>query len=134
MMLGEESMEQRMKNRNRLEAQLGKDNYKLDVGALREGAQREEEERADRQRKIREKEEAQRLAEKKEWDDLMAKAGETLKKESEERAAQELKKETEQAQKKLQERISKANNVKSDSQMEKDKAYSNMLSNLNKNK
>lgn len=133
-MLGEESMEQRMKNRNRLEAQLGKDNYKLDVGALREGAQREEEERADRQRKIREKEEAQRLAEKKEWDDLMAKAGETLKKESEERAAQELKKETEQAQKKLQERISKANNVKSDSQMEKDKAYSNMLSNLNKNK
>lgn len=134
MMLGEESMEQRMKNRNRLEAQLGKDNYKLDVGALREGAQREEDERADRQRKIREKEEAQRLAEKKEWDDLMAKGGETLKKESEERAAQELKKETEQAQKKLQEKISKANNVKSDSQVEKDKAYSNMLSNLNKNK
>lgn len=134
MMLGEESMEQRVKNRNRLEAQLEKDNYKLDVGALREGAQRVEDERADRQRKIREKEEAQRLAEKKEWDDLMAKAGETLKKESEERAAQEIKKETEQAQKKLQEKISKANNVKSDSQVEKDKAYSNMLSNLNKNK
>jgi len=115
---------------NQLKDQLDKNNGQLDVSSLYQGAQREADERAERQRKLREKELEAQAKRDKEINDLLAKAGETVRKEKEEKAALETKKETEKAQAELEAKIRKENGLQSAEEEERSNAFSKMLGNL----
>ena len=121
---------QRIENYNRNVDQLDKNNGQLDVSSLYQGAQREADERAERQRKLREKELEAQAKRDKEINDLLAKAGETVSKEKEEKAALETKKETEKAQAELEAKIRKENGLQSAEEEERSNAFSKMLGNL----
>lgn len=115
---------------NQLKDQLDKNNGQLDMSSLYQGAQREAEERAERQRKLREKELEAQAKRDKEMNDLLAKAGETVSKEKEEKAALETKKETEKTQAELEAKIRKENGLQSAEEEERSNAFSKMLGNL----
>lgn len=127
-------IKERIENSNRLTDQLERTNGILDVGALYEGAQREEEARAERQRKLREQQAAALAAEDKEWTDLLAKAGEKVEQDKEATAAKEIKEAKAKADKELEAKIRKQNRLKSAEEEVKENGYRSMLNNLNKNK
>lgn len=128
-----EDIRQRIENSNRLKEQLERTGGILDVGALYEGAQREEEARAERQRKLREQQASARAAEDKEWTDLLAKAGEKVEQDKEAAAAKEIKEAKAKADKELEAKIRNQNGLKSTEEEALDQSYSNMLNILNKN-
>lgn len=127
-------IKQRIENNNRITEQLERDGGVLDVGALYEGAQRIEEERAENQRKLREQQAAAQAARDKEWTDLLAKAGEHLHKDTEAKAAKEIKEAKAKAEKELAAQIRNQNGLKSDEEEALDNSYRSMLNSLNKNK
>lgn len=127
-------IKERIENSNRLAEQLERTNGILDVGALYEGAQREEEARAERQRKLREQQASARAAEDKEWTDLLAKAGEKVEQDKEAAAAKEIKEAKAKADKELEAKIRKQNRLKSVEEEARDNSYRSMLKDLNKNK
>lgn len=127
-------IKERIENSNRLAEQLERTDGILDVGALYEGAQREEEARAERQRKLREQQASARAAEDKEWTDLLAKAGEKVEQDKEAAAAKEIKEAKAKADKELEAKIRKQNRLKSTEEEARDNSYRSMLKDLNKNK
>ena len=129
-----EDIRQRIENSNRLTEQLERTGGRLDIGALYEGAQREEEARAERQCKLREQQAAAQAAEDKEWTDLLAKAGEKVEQDKEAAAAKEIKEAKAKADKELEAQIRKQNGLLSAEEEARKNSYSSMLSNINKNK
>lgn len=127
-------IKERIENSNRLTEQLERTGDILDVGALYEGAQREEEARAERQRKLREKQAAAQVAEDKELTDLIAKAGEKVKQDKEAKAAMEIKEAKAKADKELEAQIRKQNRLKSTEEEALDQSYASVLNSLNLNK
>lgn len=123
-------LEQRMNNKEQFDKQLKDKDNVLDLNAIYAGAQREEEERTEQQRKIKEKQAAIQEAEAKKINDLLAKVGDSLLKEKEEQAEIEIKKETEKKQAEIEAKIKQANNLKSDKQVAEDDAYKKMLGSL----
>lgn len=123
-------LEQRMNNKEQFDKQLKDKDNVLDLNAIYAGAQREEEERAEQQRKIKEKKAAIQEAEAKKINDLLAKVGDSVLKEKEEQAEIEIKKETEKKQSEIEAKIKQANNLKSDKQVAEDDAYKKMLGSL----
>jgi len=123
-------IKERIENSNRLTDQLERDNGILDVSAIREGVHRAEEERAERQRKLRENESALQAERDKEMNNLLSKAGDRIRQEQEAKTEIEIKRETEKAQAELEAKIKQANNLKSDSQVAEANAYKDMLSKL----
>ncbi|WP_035053428.1 hypothetical protein [Carnobacterium pleistocenium] len=83
---------------SKLAEQLERNVNRLDVEAIYKGAQREQEERAEYQEKIREKQVVAQEAESKAWNELLAKDGERARKEREAKIEMEIKEETEKAQ------------------------------------
>lgn len=129
-----EDIKQRVENRNHLRDQLKRTGGTLDIGAIYEGAQREEDERAERQRKIREQQVAAQAAEDKELTDLLKATAEHSSKEAEAKAAKEIEKAKAEAEKKLEAQIRNQNGLKSAEEGAIEDSYRSMLSNLNKNK
>lgn len=129
-----EDIRQRIENSNRLTEQLERTGDRLDVGALYEGAQREEEARAERQRKLRERQAAAQAAEDKELTDLLAKTSEHTHNEAEAKAAKEIEEAKAEADKELEAKIRKQNRLKSVEEEARDNSYRSMLKDLNKNK
>lgn len=127
-------IKQRVENSKRLADQLERTGDILDVGALYEGAAREEEARAERQRKLREQQAAAQAAEDKELTDLLAKTSEHTHKEAEAKAAKEIEKAKAEAEKELAAKIRKRNGLKSDEEEALDQSYRSILNSLNKNK
>ncbi|MEK4948359.1 hypothetical protein [Carnobacterium sp. FSL W8-0810] len=127
-------IKERIENSNRLTEQLERTGDILDVGALYEGAQREEEARAERQRKLREKQAAAQAAEDKELTDLLKATAEHSSKEAEVKAAKEIEKAKAKADKELEATIRKQNGLLSEEEEVRKNSYSSMLSNINKNK
>lgn len=127
-------IKERIENSNRLAEQLERTGDILDVGALYEGAAREEEARAERQRKLREKQAAAQAAEDKELTDLLAKTSEHTHKEAEAKAAMEIKEAKAKAEKELEAKIRKQNRLKSTEEEARENSYRSMLKDLNKNK
>ena len=120
-------IKQRIENSNRLAEQLERTGDILDVGALYEGAQREEEARAERQRKLREQQAAAQAAEDKELTDLLKATAEHSSKEAEAKAAKEIEKAKAEAEKELEAKIRKENGLKSDDEEAMDNSYRSML-------
>lgn len=129
-----EDIRQRIENSNRLTEQLERTGGILDVGAIYEGAQREVDERAERQRKLREQQAAAQVARDKEITDLLAKTGDKVKQDKEAASAKEIKEAKAKADKELEAKIRNQNGLKSTEEEALDQSYSNMLNNLNKNK
>ncbi|MDN5373117.1 MAG: hypothetical protein PWR19_2163 [Carnobacterium sp.] len=125
-----EDIRQRIENSNRLKEQLERTNGILDVGALYEGAQREEEARAERQRKLREQQAAAQAAEDKELTDLLAKTSEHTHKEAEAKAAMEIKEAKAKAEKELEAQIRKQNGLLSAEEEARKNSYRSMLNNF----
>lgn len=126
-----EDIRQRIENSNRLTEQLERTGDRLDIGAIYEGAQREEEARAERQRKLREQQAAAQAAEDKELTDLLAKTSEHTHKEAEAKAAKEIEKAKAKAEKELAAKIRKQNGLLSAEEEARKNSYRSML---NKNK
>ena len=126
-------IKERIENSNRLTEQLERTGGRLDIGALYEGAQREEEARAERQRKLREQQAAAQAAEDKELTDLLKATAEHSSKEAEVKAAKEIEKAKAEAEKELEAKIRKQNGLKSEEEEGKENALKSMLGNLNKN-
>lgn len=129
-----EDIRQRIENSNRLTEQLERTGDRLDIGAIYEGAQREEEARAERQRKLREQQAAAQAAEDKELTDLLKATAEHSSKEAEAKAAKEIEKAKAKAEKELAAKIRKQNGLKSAEEEARDQSYMSMLKDLNKNK
>lgn len=127
-------IKQRIENNNRLTDQLERTGDRLDIGAIYEGAQREEEARAERQRKLREQQAAAQAAEDKELTDLLKATAEHSSKEAEAKAALEIKEAQAKAEKELAAKIRKQNGLKSAEEEALDQSYISMLKDLNKNK
>ena len=128
-----EDIRQRIENSNRLTEQLERTGGILDVGAIYEGAQREVDERAERQRKLREQQAAAQVARDKEITDLLAKTGDKVKQDKEAASAKEIKEAKAKADKELEAKIRNQNGLKSTEEEALDQSYSNMLNILNKN-
>ena len=127
-------IKERIENSNRLTEQLERTGDILDVGALYEGAQREEEARAERQRKLREQQAAAQAAEDKELTDLLKATAEHSSKEAEVKAAKEIEKAKAEAEKELEATIRKQNGLLSAEEEARENSYRSMLNTLNKNK
>lgn len=127
-----EDIRQRIENSNRLTDQLERTGGILDVGALYEGAQRIEEERAEHQRKLREQQAAAQAARDKEWTDLLAKAGEKVERDKEAKAQAEIKEAKAKAEKELAAKIRKQNGLLSEEEKRKN-SYRSMLNNVDFN-
>lgn len=106
-----EDIRQRIENSNRLTEQLERTGDRLDIGAIYEGAQREEEARAERQHKLREQQAAAQAAEDKELTDLLKATAEHSSKEAEAKAAKEIEKAKAEAEKELEAKIRKQNGL-----------------------
>lgn len=126
-----EDIRQRIENSNRLTEQLERTGDRLDIGAIYEGAQREEEARAERQRKLREQQAAAQAAEDKELTDLLKATAEHSSKEAEAKAAKEIEKAKAKAEKELESKIRNQNGLLSAEEEERRNSYRSML---NKNK
>ncbi|WP_188205393.1 hypothetical protein [Desemzia incerta] len=126
-----EDIRQRIENSNRLTEQLERTGDRLDIGAIYEGAQREGEARAERQRKLREQQAAAQAAEDKELTDLLKATAEHSSKEAEAKAALEIKEAQAKAEKELAAKIRKQNGLKSDEEEVLDNSYRSMLGNFN---
>lgn len=124
-------IKERIENSNRITDQLERTGGILDVGALYEGAQRIEEERAEHQRKLREQQAAAQAAKDKELNDLLAKAGEKVKQDKEAKAQAEIKEAKAKADKELAAQIRNQNGLKSDEEEALDNSYRSMLGNFN---
>lgn len=124
-------IKERIENSNRLTEQLERTGDRLDIGAIYEGAQREEEARAERQRKLREQQAAAQAAEDKELTDLLKATAEHSSKEAEAKAALEIKEAQAKAEKELAAKIRKQNGLKSDEEEVLDNSYRSMLGNFN---
>ena len=126
-----EDIKKRIENSNRLTEQLERTGGILDIGAIYEGAEKAEAERAEHQRKIREEAHAQQLKEQAEAKAFMDKVSEHVQKEKETQAEIETKEAKAKAMKELEAEIRKRNGLMSAEEEEKHNAYKNMLGNLN---
>lgn len=126
-----EDIKKRIENYNELSDQLERTGGILDIGAIYEGAAKEEAERAEHQRKIREEAHAQQLKEQAEAKAFMDKVSEHVYKEKETKANEEVKLAKAKAEKELEAEIRKRNGLMSAEEEEKHNAYKNMLGNLN---
>lgn len=124
-------IKERIENSNRLAEQLERTGDILDIGALYEGAQREEEARAERQRKLREKQAAAQAARDKGLTDLLKATAEHSSKEAEVKAAKEIEKAKSEAEKELAAQIRNQNGLKSEEEEALDNSYRSMLGNFN---
>lgn len=124
-------IKERIENSNRLTEQLERTGDRLDIGAIYEGAQREEEARAERQRKLREQQAAAQEARDKEWTDLLKATAEHSSKEAEAKAALEIKEAKAKAEKELAAQIRNQNGLKSEEEEALDNSYRSMLGNFN---
>lgn len=120
-------IKERIENSNRLVEQLERTGDRLDIGAIYEGAQREEEARAERQRKLREQQAAAQAAEDKELTDLLAKTSEHTHKEAEAKAAKEIEKAKAKAEKELEAKIRNQNGLLSAEEEARKNSYRSML-------
>lgn len=127
-------IKQRTDNRNSLVDQLEETGGRLDIGAIYAGAKHEEEERAERQRKIREDAAAAQAAEDKELTDLLKATAEHSSKEAEVKATKEIEKAKAEAEKELEATIRKQNGLLSAEEEARENSYRSMLNTLNKNK
>lgn len=125
-----EDIKQRIENSNRLTEQLERTGGVLDIGAIYEGAEKAEAERAEHQRKIREEAHAQQLKKQAEAKAFMDKVSEHVHKEKETKAEIETKEAKAKAMKELEAEIRKRNGLMSAEEEEKHNAYKNMLGNL----
>lgn len=132
--LTNEDIKQRIENRNKLREQLDRTGGILDVGAIYEGAKRAEEERAERQRELRERSAARNLEEQKKAEEFMIKVGQSVEKSKKEKADLEIKKAKSKADKELAAKIRNQNGLLSDEEEALDNSYRSMLNSLNKNK
>lgn len=121
-------IKERIENSNQLTEQLERTGGILDVGALYEGAQREEEARAERQRKLREQQAAAQAAEDKKITDLLKATAEHSSKEAEATAAKEIKEAKAKADKELEAKIRQQNGLLSAEEEERKNSYRSMLS------
>ena len=126
-----EDIKQRIENRNKLADQLERTGGILDIGAIYEGAEKAEAERAERQAKIRKEAHAQQLKKQAEAKAFMDKVSEHVHKEKETQAEIETKEAKAKAMKELEAEIRKRNGLMSAEEEEKHNAYKNMLGNLN---
>lgn len=120
-------IKERIENSNRITDQLERTGGILDIGALYEGAQRIEEERAEHQRKLREQQAAAQAAEDKELTDLLAKTSEHTHKEAEAKAAKEIEKAKAEAEKELEAKIRNQNGLLSAEEEARKNSYRSML-------
>lgn len=125
-----EDIRQRIENSNRLTEQLERTGGMLDMGALYEGAQREVDERAERQRELRDKEAAAQAARDKELTDLLKATAEHSSKESEAKAAKEIKEAKAKADKELEAKIRNQNGLLSAEEEARKNSYRSMLNNF----
>lgn len=129
--LTNEDIKQRVDNYNKTSDQLERTGGRLDVSAIYEGAKRAEEERAERQRKLREQQAAAQAAKDKELNDLLAKAGEKVKRDKEAKAQAEIKEAKAKADMELAAQIRNQNGLKSEEEEALDNSYRSMLGNFN---
>ena len=125
-----EDIKQRIENSNRLTEQLESTGGILDIGAIYEGAEKAEAERAERQAKIRKEAHAQQLKKQAEAKAFMDKVSKHVHKEKETKANEEVKLAKAKAEKELEAEIRKRNGLMSAEEEEKHNAYKNMLGNL----
>ncbi|QIK51264.1 hypothetical protein G7058_03840 [Jeotgalibaca porci] len=126
-----EDIKKRIENSNKLADQLERTGGILDIGALYEGAEKAEAERAEHQRKIREEAHAQQLKKQAEAKAFMDKVSKHVHKEKETKANEEVKLAKAKAEKELEAEIRKRNGLMSAEEEEKHNALKNMLGNLN---
>lgn len=125
-----EDIKKRIENYNELTEQLERTGGILDIGAIYEGAEKEEAERAEHQRKIREEAHAQQLKKQAEAKAFMVEMSEHIQKEKETQAEIETKEAKAKAMKELEAEIRKLNGLMSAEEEETHNAYKNMLGNL----
>lgn len=125
-----EDIKKRIENSNKLTDQLERTGGILDIGAIYEGAEKAEAERAEHQRKIRKEAHAQQLKKQAEAKAFMNKVSEHVQKEKETQAEIETKEAKAKAMKELEAEIRKRNGLMSAEEEEKHNAYKNMLGNL----